>query len=145
MDDRERLLEKLRLIEALYEGGSTAGERAAAAAARTRVQARLRELEPRDPAVEHRFTLNNVWSRKLFVALLRRYGLRPYRYNRQRHTTVMARVSRRFVEETLWPEFTELDKALQEHLDRQTESIIREVVDSDSSEAEEVADVGILE
>lgn len=141
MDDRDRLLEKLRLIEALHEGGATAGERAAAAAARCRIQARLGKLEPVDPLVEHRFTLNNNWSRKLFVALLRRHGLRPYRYSRQRHTTVMARASRRFVEETLWPEFVELDTALQEHLDRITESVIQDAVAADASEAEQVADV----
>jgi hypothetical protein len=145
MDDRDRLLEKLRLIEALYEGGATVGERAAAAAARQRVQARLHTLERSDPPVEYRFTLNNTWSRRLFVALLRRYGLSPYRYSRQRHTTVMVRVSRGFVDETLWPEFQELDKALREHLDRQTETIIQEAVDADGSEAEEIADVHRLE
>lgn len=145
MTDRDKLLERLRRIEALYEGGATAGERAAAAAARARVQERLRKLEPCDPAVEHRFTLDNVWSRKLFVALLRRYDLRPYRYRRQRRTTVMVRVPRAFVGETLWPEFQELDAALLEHLDQFTESIIQEVVDGDSSEAEERSDLAFLE
>lgn len=145
MTDRDKLLERLRLIEALYEGGATPGERAAAAAARERVRARLATLEPRDPPVEYRFTLNNTWSRRLFVSLLRRYGLRPYRYNRQRHTTVMVRVSRGFVNETLWPEFQALDEALREHLDHQTESIIQEAVAADASEAEEVAEVRALD
>jgi len=145
MSDRDKLLDRLRLIEALYEGGATAGERAAAAAARERVQARLRQMEQTAPPIEFRFTLNNAWSRRLFVALLRRYGLRPYRYSRQRHTTVMVRVSRGFVDETLWPEFQALDEALREHLDRQTETIIQEAVDADGSEAEEVADIHVLE
>jgi hypothetical protein len=145
MSDRDKLLDRLRLIEALYEGGATAGERAAAAAARERVQARLRQMEQTAPPIEFRFTLNNAWSRRLFVALLRRYGLRPYRYSRQRHTTVMVRVSRGFVDETLWPEFQALDEALREHLDRQTETIIQEAVNADGSEAEEVADIHVLE
>ena len=145
MTDRDKLLAKLRLIEALYEGGATAGERAAAAAARTRVQDRLRKLERTEAVTEFRFTLNNAWSRRLFVSLLRRHGVRPYRYHRQRHTTVMARVTREFVDATLWPEFTELDAALREHLDNLTESIIQEAVEADASEAEEVVDVRVLE
>src|SRR5712691_3751447 len=108
MSERDRLLEKLRRIEALYAGAATDGERAAADGARKRIAAKLTEHEVADPPVEYRFTLNNPWSRKLLVALLRRYGIRPYRYPRQRYTTVMARVSRSFVADTLWPEFEEL-------------------------------------
>jgi len=87
--------------------------------------------------------MSNAWSRQLFVALLRRYGVRPYRYHRQRHTTVMALVSRSFVDETLWPEFEALDTALTEHLSRVTEAIIAEAIAKDTSEAEEV--LGVLE
>ena len=143
VNDRDRLLEKLRRIEALFSGGSTAGERAAAGEALGRIQARLRDLERSDPPIEFRFTMSNAWSRKLFVALLRRYGVRPYRYHRQRHTTVMARVSRAFVDETLWPEFVALDTALTDHLSLVTEAIIAEAIAEDTSEAEEV--VGVLE
>jgi hypothetical protein len=39
--------------------------------------------------VEFRFSLADQWSRHLLVALLRRYGIKPYRYSRQRRTTVM--------------------------------------------------------
>ncbi|HEY9607478.1 MAG TPA: hypothetical protein V6C85_38190 [Allocoleopsis sp.] len=38
---------------------------------------------------------------KLFLALLRRYGVEPYCYSRQKHTTVMARVPVSFANETL--------------------------------------------
>jgi len=143
VNDRDRLLEKLRRIEALFSGGSTAGERAAAGEALGRIQARLRDLERSDPPIEFRFTMTNAWSRTLFVALLRRYGVRPYRYHRQRHTTVMARVSRAFVDETLWPEFVALDTALTDHLSLVTEAIIAEAIATDTSEAEEV--LGALE
>ncbi len=44
--------------------------------------------------------MGDMWSRKVFVALLRRYGIRPYRYKRQRYTTVMAKVSKKFVDRT---------------------------------------------
>jgi hypothetical protein len=49
----------------------------------------------------------------------------------------MARVPRRFVEETLWPEYQELDKVLNAYLSETTERVIREGLDADSSEAEE--------
>jgi hypothetical protein len=58
-----------------------------------------------------------MWSRKVFVALLRRYDIKPFRYYRQRHTTVMANVPKTFVDETLWPEFQELNKILQSYIE----------------------------
>ena len=94
----------LRRIEAVHARPGSEGERQAAARARARIEARLKELEAEDPPVEYRFSLADQWSRHLFVALLRRYGIRPYRYRGQRRTTVMARLNRRFVNDTLWPE-----------------------------------------
>jgi len=105
--DESKLIEKLRLIEALYAGAATPGERVAAEKARDRILERLRRTEHEDPPVEFQFSMADGWSRRVFVALLRRYGIRPYRYPRQRHTTVMARVSKRFLDGTLWPEFEE--------------------------------------
>ena len=138
--DEAKLIEKLRLIEALFAGATTDGERVAAAEARARIQKRLGEVERADPPVEYRFTLADTWSRKVFVALLRRYGLRPYRFRGQRHTTVMVKVSRQFVDETLWPEFREFSATLQRHLGEITERIVAEVIHQDSSEAVEVAE-----
>lgn len=138
MDDRERLLEKLRRIEALYIGGATDGERSAAEAARGRVQARLLELEHSDAPIEYRFSTTSDFSRRLLIALLRRYGIRPYRYPRQRRTTVVARISQSFVDRTLWPEYQALSRALHEHLDRVTTAIIEEAIAADTSEAEEI-------
>ena len=135
MDERQ-LIEKLRLVEALFEGAGTAGEREAAAGAMDRLQRRLEQLQESDPAVEYRFTLADMWSRRLFVALLRRYGIRPYRYSGQRYTTVMARVPRRFVDETLWPEYTQMNEVLCTYLEETTERVIRQGIHEDSSEAE---------
>src|SRR5262245_20487343 len=98
-----QLREKLRKIEALFAGAGTTGERLAAEAALRRVQARLAELQRVDPPVEMQFSMPDQWSRRLFVALCRRYGLKPYRYRRQRLTTVVLRVPRGFVDEVLWP------------------------------------------
>ena len=75
---------------------------------------------------------------RLLVALLRRYGLKPYRYPRQRRTTVMARVPARFVDETLWPEFESLWAELRGWLNDATERVVRLVTEQDADEAEVV-------
>ena len=91
-----KLIEKLKLIEALFAGATTPGERVAADAARLRILERLNTFEVADPPVEYKFTLGDLWARRVFVALLRRYDLKPYRYRGQRYTTVMVKVSKRF-------------------------------------------------
>jgi hypothetical protein len=138
MSSESQLRDKLRKIEALFAGAATAGERVAAEAARERIRARLADAERADPPIEMQFSLVDQWSRRLFVALCRRYGLAPYRYRRQRYTTVMLRVPRGFADQVLWAEFRELNAALSAHLDAVTMRVIREDVDADASEAAEV-------
>jgi hypothetical protein len=137
MSEEARLIEKLRRIEALFARPGTEGERIAAERARERILARLRETEREDPAVEFRFSLTDQWSRRLLSALLRRYGLTPYRYRGQRRTTMMARVSKKFVDETLWPEFQALQATLQDYFDDFTSRIIAEALQGDARELEE--------
>jgi hypothetical protein len=72
------------------------------------------------------------------MALCRRYGLNPYRYHRQRRTTVMIRGPRRFLEQVLWREFKDLNAALQAYLHEVTLKVIREEVFADTSDAQEV-------
>ena len=141
MSDDALLRDRLRKIEALFAGAGTAGERLAAEAALERVRARLIEIERRDPPIELKVALPDEWSRRLFLALARRYGLSPYRYRKQRRTTVMVRVPRGFVDDVLWPEFKELNKALQAYLGEVTVKVIREQVHADTSEAAEIAGV----
>ena len=139
MSTESHLREKLRKIEALFAGAGTVGERLAAEAALDRVRARLANVESHDPAIEMKFTVADTWSAHLYIALCRRYGLKPYRYGRQRRNTVMVRVPQGFVDQVLWPEFTELDKALQSYLHDVTLRVIREEIHSDTSEAQEVS------
>ena len=74
----------------------------------------------------------------LFLALCRRYGLKPYRLYRQRLTTVMLRVPTVFVDQVLWPEFQELNKALTQYLNDVTTRVVRDEVHRDTSEAAEI-------
>jgi hypothetical protein len=112
----EQLRDKLRKIEALFAGVVTAGERAAAGAAAETIRDRLRAAERSERPIEMRFSLPDPWSRQLFVALARRYGLRPYRYRRQRRTTIMLTAPQGFVDQILWPEFVQINDALTEYL-----------------------------
>jgi hypothetical protein len=137
MTDEDQLREKLRKIEALFAGAGTAGERLAAEAALGRLRARLAETERREQPIELQISLPDQWSRRLFLALCRRYGLKPYRRYRQRYSTVMLRVPRRFVDEVLWPEFQELNRALMSYVEEVTLRVIREAVHADASEAPE--------
>lgn len=138
MAEEARLRERLRKIEALFARAGAEGERLAAGAALTRVRGRLAALRASDQAVPMQFTMADECSRRLFLALCRRYGLQPYRLNRQRLSTVMLRAPKAFVDEVLWPEFEELNVALGQYLNAVTLRVIREEVHGDASEATEI-------
>lgn len=133
------LLEKLKKIERLHAGATTPGEMDAAAEAIRRIRQRLEEFEKIEPAIEYKFKFHDGWNKQLFIALLRRYSITPYRYSRQRRTTVMARLPRSFVNETLWPEYTELSKTLSAYLSDVTNRVIAEAIHSGTADAEERA------
>ena len=136
----ERLREKLRKIEALYAGAATEGEKSAAGAAAERIRRQLEAASRKERAEEFKFSISDPWSRQLFTALCRRYGLKPYRYTRMHRQTVMVRAPASFVQSTLWPEFEELSRALTAHLDEITRKIIRDEVHEATQDAEEVSE-----
>jgi tRNA nucleotidyltransferase (CCA-adding enzyme) len=135
VNSEQQLRDKLRKITALYEGARTAGERNAAAAAIARLKAAMAAI-PEGP-VEIRFIIPDPWQRRLFAALCRRYSLEPYRYTRQRRTTMIVKAPPSFVDKTLWPEYRQLQATLQEYLNEVTERIIREEVYRDAGDAPE--------
>ncbi|MDR3670007.1 MAG: hypothetical protein P4L36_04140 [Holophaga sp.] len=136
MTTEQELKEKLRKIEALFAGASTRGEQMAALAARERIREKIKSLEAQEQPEEMKFTLGDGWHLRLFLALCRRYGLKPYRRRGQRHTTVMLVVVPSFVDDILWPEYTQLAEALRDYLDEATERIIREEVFKDPDDPE---------
>ena len=132
----EQLRERLRKVEALYFGASSAGEREAAGAAVERLKAKLDEAARIDPPIEMKFSLPDEWSVRLFIALCRRYGVRPFRYARQRRTTVMVRAPRRFFDTVVWRQFSELHTDLLIYFEQTTERLIREAIHADTADAE---------
>jgi len=133
----QELVQKLEKIERLYTGATSDGERGAAANARDRMRAKLKKMQQDTPeqCVEYQFSMKDMWTRKLFTSLLRSYGISPYRHRRQRYTTVMAKVSKTFVDETLWPEYQALSKVLNEYVSNITEKVIHDHIFKDVSEA----------
>lgn len=137
MSSEDGLRDKLRKIEALFAGAKTAGEKAAAGAAADRIRARLAETGAREPTIEMRFSIHDPWSRKLFVALCRRYGLTPVRYPRMQRQSIVVVGPRSFLEGVLWAEFQELNGALTAWLTEVTDRLICEEVHADIRDAEE--------
>jgi hypothetical protein len=136
MSIENQLRERLRKVEALLAGAATPGERVAAGAALERLKATLAEISRQDPPVELQFSMPDPWSIGLFVALCRRYGLRPYRYPRQRRTTILVRAPRRFFDQVVWKQFSDLHTDLQLYFEQTTEKLIREAIFADTSDAE---------
>lgn len=141
MLDEAALLDKLQKIEALHSGATTEGERLAAGLAADRIRERLAVCRAQSPDIEATYTLPDPWGRMLFIALCRRYGLKPYRRYRQRHTTVCVRAPEQFLEKTLWPQFLELSRALSRHLEAITERVIAVAIHEDAAEVPELREL----
>ncbi len=140
MLSEDQLREKLRKIEALYAGAKTEGEKSAAGAAAERIRLRFENASKKERAEEIKFSIPDPWSRQLFTALCRRYGIKPFRYTRMHRQTVIVRAPASFVHMTLWPEFEELSGALTAHLHDITTKIIREEVHEATQDAEEISE-----
>ena len=138
MTSEQILRDKLRKIEALFAGAATPGEKAAAGAAAVRIRERLGQAADKEQSIEMRFSIPDVWSRQLFIALCRRYGLRPYRHSRMHRQSIMIKAPKSFVEQVLWSEFQELNSALIAYLSEITEKVIREEVHRETGDADEI-------
>ena len=129
------LIRKLKLIEALHRGATTPGERAAAAEALKRVQNRLdqKQQDQLDVPIPYTFSTPDNWRRQLLMALLKKNGIETYRYAGQRHTTVRAEVSKRFVDKVLWPQYVAMSEELSKYLEQATHRIIKVAIDQNLS------------
>ena len=128
--------EKLAKLEALFARGATAGERSAAGAARDRLQARLGPVPDgrEEHETEMQYSLPDVWSVRIFVALCRKHGVRPYRYPRQRRTTVMVRVHQSSFERTVGEEFRMLHRELTVYFSEMVDHLIADAMSSDGDD-----------
>lgn len=128
--------DKLAKLEALFARGATAGERAAAGAARDRLQARI-DMErggEGEAETELQYSLPDVWSVRIFVALCRKHDIKPYRYPRQRRTTVMVRVHQSAFESTVGEEFRVLHRELTTYFGDMVDHLIADVMKADGDD-----------
>lgn len=139
MSENAALRAKLAKLEALFERAGTAGERDAAGAAIDRVKGRLRETEPE---VELKFSFPDAWTVRLFVAICRKHGLSPYRYARQRRTTVMVRAPERRFDETVWSEFSVLLTELTLYIEDTVDHLIAHAMRADGDDGQIELDRG---
>ncbi|MDF2369548.1 MAG: hypothetical protein P1V21_02025 [Rhizobiaceae bacterium] len=130
----EDLLAKLAKLENLFRRAGTAGERDAAGAAIGRVKDRLDKARD-DHESELKFSLPDVWSVRLFVAVCRKHGVRPYRYPRQRRTTVMVRTQEKFFDKVVWTEFSKLHTELMFYFEDTVEHLISTAMQSDGDDS----------
>ena len=139
ISEEEKLIEKLKSIEALFARPST--EKDAAGFAMQRIKARLKELEKIDKPIEYRFSILDTWTHRLLVALLRRYGITPYPYpypyHGQRHSTIMIKASEQFITETLLPKFNQLRATLVSYFEAVTQRVVSKALFSDTSDPEQ--------
>ena len=133
---QQDIRDRLAKLEALFARGATEGERAAAGAALERMQARLDSggKAAAEPEIELQYSLPDVWAVKLFVALCRKHEIKPYRYPRQRRTTVMVRVRKSEFERTIAAEFQSLHRELTGYFSETVEHLIGNVMKSDGDD-----------
>ena|SRR3990172_6257816 len=116
------ILELINKVEALIEHAGTDGERQSAILAKERLLKHKSKEE-----TEYTIHTPDGWHKKLFNALCHKHNLEPYRYHRQKYTTVMVRVSKNYLDETLWPEYLKLSDILQKLVDDITLEVISKI------------------
>ena len=133
MERTEEIRAKLEKLEALFARGATEGERAAAGAALDRLTAKLGGASKKG-AVELKYSLPDGWAVRIFVALCRKHGVKPYRYPRQRRTTVMVRVQPEVFERTVMAEFNTLHRELVAYFQETVDHLIADAMKSDGDD-----------
>lgn len=123
----EHLLDRIKKIEALIANAGTAGEKSAAESAKDRILKKYPELKIHENPVEYRLATNSQWDKKLLIAICRKYGVKPYRYSRQKYTTVMVNVNKKFLDEILWKEFLEYSDLLNILVSEITDDLISKI------------------
>ena len=136
MVDDEELRAKLAKVQALFRDAGSPGERAAAEAAMDRLHDRLGTADGnREPEVELQYSLPDKWSVRLLIAICRKHGVHPYRYTRQRRTTVMVRARERAFDRLVWTEFSRLHTELEIYFADVTDHLITRAMGSDGDDS----------
>lgn len=136
MVSEQDLQKKFREIEMSYKGVSVPLKDS-----KTKISVKdfKRPFEVNIKTKEMQFLFPDMWRSKLFVALCRKYKLEPYRYSGQRHTTVMVRGSREFIDTVLWDEYVALADVLVQYFSNVIVKLICEEIHPNAADTTEVS------
>ena len=124
----QSLYDKIKKIEALILNTNVEGERQAAMAAKKRLLENVPAVLPQHAqAIEFTLTTGSDWNKQLVLALCGKYQLRPYRYYRQKYTTVMVRCNKTFMDKVFWPEYLEYSQLLSTLVQEITTDLIAKI------------------
>lgn len=124
MDETElQLREKLRAVEARFAGAAADDE---PDDVRQRIMTCLAERSAEE-VIDAKFSLDDPWTRRVLIALAKRYGLRAYRLPRQRRLTVVITGPESFIRDILMPEYNEMAQMLYDYLEVITERLVSDV------------------
>ncbi len=118
----DSIFDRIKKVEALIEGATSEGEKQSAILAKARLEKSIPKEE-----IEYTISTGDMWHKKLFTAICHKYNLKPYRYYRQKHTTVMVKISKPFLDETVWPEYLKYARILEELVDEITTEVITKI------------------
>lgn len=91
-------------------------------------------VDDADPDIELQNSLPDVWSVRIFVALCRKHRVRPYRYPRQRRTTLIVRTRQISFERTVATEFRALYRESTANFDETVKHLISDAMKSDGDD-----------
>jgi hypothetical protein len=86
-------------------------------------------------AIEMKFSFPDTWAVRLFVAVCRKHGVKPYRYPRQRRTTVMVRAPPERFDAEIWREFSALHTELNVYFGETVDHLIHSAMHSDGDDS----------
>ena len=89
-----------------------------------------------EPEVELQFSLPDAWSVSLFVAVCRKHGVRPYRYRRQRRTSVVISAREWEFNRVVWPEYSRLQTELESYFEDVTDHLVSRVMGSGGDDSD---------
>ncbi len=138
--NEQDLVSKLLAVEARLAPPVIDDEAEAAPDPRTRILQRREAIERTDPPIEHHFQIKEPHQRRVFTALLRRYGLVPYRYPRQSERDVMVQLSMAFESQLLAPIHAEMKAEVAAFFVASMERVAGQALYWDTSDAGQATD-----
>ena len=123
----QNILERIKKVEALIAWATSKWEKNAAEATKKRILEKYPQIEILKDITEIKITSLEKSDKKLLKAISRKYWLEPYRYYRQKYSTLIINCNVWFFDEILWPEYIRNRDILDNLVDDITWDIISKI------------------